>query len=117
MEEQNEKQAIEEMAECMINIQHDFNEYCAKPCRECEMGGIVNCENHYKAERLYNAGYRKQSEGEWMVYGNVNNRRAMCTNCRKEFAVQKGMLQLQHFPRCPLCGARMRVAKMKGGAG
>ena len=60
MTEQNEEQAIEEMAECLIYIQQDFNEYCAKPCRECEMGGIVNCENHYKAGRLYNAGYRKQ---------------------------------------------------------
>ena len=53
---------IEEMAECLIDIQRKFNEYCAKPCRTCELGGIVNCENHYKAEALYNAGYRKQSE-------------------------------------------------------
>ena len=57
-----EKQ-IEEMAEHLIDIQQDFNEYCAKPCRECELGGIVNCENHYKAKALYNAGYRKQ---EWI---------------------------------------------------
>ena len=53
---------IEEMAEKMIEIQQNFNEYCAKPCRECELGGVVNCESHYKAEALYNAGYRKQSE-------------------------------------------------------
>ena len=54
-----EKQ-IEEMAEHLIEIQQNFNEYCAKPCRECELGGVVNCESHYKAEQLYNAGYRKQ---------------------------------------------------------
>jgi hypothetical protein len=57
-----EKQ-IEEMAELLIDIQRDFNEYCAKPCRECELAGTVNCENIYKSEALYNAGYRKQ---EWI---------------------------------------------------
>lgn len=59
-------------------------------------------------QAMYDEGYRKQSVGEWMVYGNCNNRRAMCTNCKKEFAVQKGMLQLHRFPFCPLCGARMK---------
>jgi hypothetical protein len=27
------KKQIEEMAELLIDIQRDFNEYCAKPCR------------------------------------------------------------------------------------
>ena len=68
-----EKQ-IEEMAECLIDIQQKFNEYCAKPCRECELGGIVNCENHYKAETLYNAGYRKQSERDNVEWISVDDR-------------------------------------------
>lgn len=58
-----EKQ-IEEMAKHLIEIQQNFNEYCAKPCRECELGGVVNCESHYKATALYNADYRKQ---EWII--------------------------------------------------
>ena len=63
------------------------------------------------AEQLYTEGYRKQSEGEWKVDGNDYNRRAQCSNCEKEYAVQRGMLQLHRFPYCPNCGA-----KMKGGA-
>lgn len=59
-----EKQ-INELTELLINIHRNFNEYCGeKPCKECEMGKFVNCENRYKAEALYNAGYRKESEGE-----------------------------------------------------
>ena len=98
-----EKQ-IEEMAECLINIQQNFNEYCAKPCRECELGGIVNCENHYKAEALYNAGYRKQSEAEWTKDNTSKfKNRYNCSVCDYRFF---GI----PTPYCPKCGA-----KMKGG--
>ena len=99
------KEQIEEMAECLIDIQQNFNEYCAKPCRECELGGIVNCENHYKAEALYNAGYRKQSEGEWVKAGDGITERVICSNCKSE----KGSFMRPPF--CPNCGAHM-----KGGA-
>ena len=104
------REQIEEMAK-------EICEICRRDGECINVKKSIVCKDAYiEAEHLYNAGYRKQSEGEWLVYGNVNNRRAMCTNCRKEFAVQKGMLQLQHFPNCPLCGSRMRNAKMKGGA-
>ena len=97
-----EKQ-IEEMAECLIDIQQNFNEYCAKPCRECELDGIVNCENHYKAEALYNAGYRKQKEGEWKKSKELYPR-YVCTACNHLF-------NNKSYKYCPHCGA-----KMKGGA-
>jgi hypothetical protein len=58
----NRDKQIEEMARELIDIQHNFDEYCAKPCRECGLGGVVNCESHYKAEKLYVAGYRKSTE-------------------------------------------------------
>ena len=53
---------IEDLAECLIEIQRNFDEYCGKPCRECDLCGVLNCESHYKAEALYNAGYRKASD-------------------------------------------------------
>ena len=59
------------------------------------------------AEHLYNAGYCKKSKGEWIVTGTSNYRRAQCSVCKKEYAVQKGMLQLQTFPFCPSCGAML----------
>ena len=100
-----EKQ-IEEMAECLIDIQRDFNEYCAKPCRECELAGIVNCENHYKAEALYNAGYRKQSEviDEFteLLKKEMNNLSRMEYHCDPYFLVSKDFVD-------------RIAAKMKGG--
>ena len=67
-----------------------------------------------EAEALYNAGYRKQSEGEWerqqfksrikfLEYNDFT-----CTKCGENFEVGQGK-EFMHF--CPNCGARM-----KGGA-
>ena len=55
------------------------------------------------AEALYNAGYRKQKEGEWKQAYN-NYPRYVCTNCNHLYN-NKG------YKYCPNCGA-----KMKGGA-
>ena len=55
-----------------------------------------------EAEFLYNAGYRKQSEGEWTY--SEDKRSMKCTHCRKRMKIQ---LDRRY---CPNCGA-----KMKGG--
>ena len=66
------------------------------------------------AEELYNAGYRKQSEGEWVKTqfvartGFYTKKEFPCNQCGETFEVVKGS-ELMHF--CPNCGA-----KMKGGA-
>ena len=96
---------IEEMAEHMIEIQRNFNEYCAKPCRGCELGGIVNCENHYKAEALYNAGYRKQSEGEWVRSDEHTEQHGYLYKC----SCCGVLCWLGNF--CPNCGASMSGGK------
>jgi hypothetical protein len=95
-----ENEQIDEMAEELIDIQRDFNEYCAKPCRECELGGIVNCENHYKAKRLYSKDYRKIERGEWEQYGLRNPKCTLCHGYNTEKS---------NF--CPNCGADMRGEK------
>lgn len=46
---------------------------------------------------LYNAGYRKQSEGEWEVFGIANPK---CSLCRS-YNIEKARF-------CPHCGAHMR---------
>ena len=63
------------------------------------------------ASVLYNAGYRKQREGEWKY--RVEHRRSVwvscniiCDQCCYEFERLMGV----HFNFCPNCGA-----KMKGG--
>ncbi len=93
---ENEKQAIEEMA----------RDLCA-----CYVDHTSTFDPKATAEKMTAKGYRKQIEGEWIVDGGDLNRRATCPNCKHEYAVQKGMLQLQNFSFCPDCGAHM-----KGGA-
>ena len=109
-----EKQ-IEEMANHLIDIQRNFGEYCAKPCRECELGGQVNCESYYKAEALYNAGYRKQSDGEWRDRGfcKIGNKNAPVVECSECHIAFCDLINNHYYMYryCPYCGA-----KMKGGA-
>lgn len=62
---------------------------------------------------LYNAGYRKQSDGEWIKTqffartGFYTIKEFPCNKCGEKFEVAKGNENM-HF--CPNCGA-----KMKGG--
>lgn len=54
---------IEEIENLFIEIEQSFRVYCGeKPCNDCELNGFVNCESHYKAEALYEAGYRLASD-------------------------------------------------------
>lgn len=69
------------------------------------------CQFGTYAEILYNAGYRKQSEGEWIdkptgAYGRMQS---WCSACGKHSGIG-GIESNRHKPYCPNCGA-----KMKGG--
>jgi hypothetical protein len=93
------KEQIEEMAVdlCLIDTCKHLSQ------EECNETHCVYCE----AEALYNAGYRKQSVGEWkkrvfIVFDSeiVGYR---CSVCNTTWDTQT--------PYCPHCGA-----EMKGGA-
>ncbi len=56
--------------------------------------------NHCRADYLYNAGYRKQSEGEWKRYSSTMME---CSVCKRHTAYHR-------YEFCPHCGV-----KMKGG--
>ena len=66
------------------NCKHFYNEY------------EVSCVDMNFAEKLYDAGYRKQVEGEWVKYGS-GFYCSLCT-CTQE--------KKTNF--CPNCGAHMR---------
>jgi hypothetical protein len=105
MEKEIENQAIEEMAVdlCLIDRCKHL------PQEECNNTTCAHCE----AEALYNAGYRKQSEGEWEnVYNHDTpdghlQRKTACSVCGYK---PKGDISAK-TPYCPNCGAHM-----KGGA-
>lgn len=74
---------------------------------ECfrDKDGFIDCDA-CKACYLYDAGYRKQSEGEWGFDGMSWT----CSECGEYAPVDK-YGQTRHTDFCPECGA-----KMKGGA-
>lgn len=64
------------------------------------------------AAAAYEAGYRKQSEGEWIdkhtgAYGRMQS---WCSACGKHSGIG-GIESNRHKPFCPNCGARMRGDK------
>ena len=91
------KEQIEEMArKTCRNYQQDGN--CASDYEPCDL----ECVYGYCAERIYCAGYRKQSEGEWKRH-KENCLHNVCSVCEHPHCREDNF--------CPNCGA-----KMKGGA-
>jgi hypothetical protein len=104
----NKEKQIEEMAEVMCGGCAD-----GKECMQCL------CADWYRAEKLYNAGYRKQSEGENISQMHPSDE-FICENCgliireccRYEINEDDGDEICYEFPYrfCPRCGM-----KVKGG--
>ena len=92
MKEQIDKQAIEEMAKVIKSSLDGL--------------GIGNFNftgdeiSTMFAKALYNAGYRKQGEGEWIIKKGGYYQRLVCSVCEK--------LSIATFDYCPNCGAHMR---------
>ena len=66
------------------------------------------------AQYLYNAGYRKQSEGEWIRREKIPGKitpEAVCSKCGREVVYQVIDNKWEFENYCPHCGT-----KMKGGA-
>lgn len=90
----NKEKQIEEMAKDIA---------CKTVWDEDEIP-TVNCLE--TAKRLYNAGYRKQSEGEWVwEHDELNDPkryfiRVVCSHC--------GLKTGQTSSFCPNCGAKMK---------
>ncbi len=119
-----EKQ-IEEMAKLACTV-FDGN------CHDCSFDFYPPCPPKASAERLYNAGYRKQSEpfpqahengGEWIVTdadsGSFGEYEPFiefkCLKCESVYGIESGQYGWEYgepipWVACPLCGA-----KMKGG--
>ena len=102
----------------IAEIARDFNKgMCSdresvESCAEC-VGASEHCLLYKIATRLYNAGYRKQSEGEWIYDFTLDDDDFyVCSVCGR-VEVVNGLCSERspaiHYPYCN-CGA-----KMKGG--
>ena len=102
MKEQIDNQAIEEIAKAMCR------NYGTRVCGSCDMH--ETCMIHLYADDVYNADYRKQSEGEWRIVSDYADSRIVeCSNCDKQFYFKKkGQLNIDRMPYCPNCGAMMK---------
>ncbi len=92
---------IEEMAEMLEIIAR---------ARELYANDVTDrTENEYIREGLLDAGYRKQSVGEWIdkptgAYGRMQS---WCSACGKHSGIG-GIESNRHKPFCPNCGAKMK---------
>lgn len=95
----NRNSHIEEMAVTTCSL---YRGYLDKKCAgngECDF----NCHHYDRCEKLYEKGYRKQTNGEWIETDDENGyESSRCSKC--------GCEQVRKSYYCPDCGA-----KMKGG--
>ena len=93
-----EKQ-IEEMAKLACTV---FD----GDCTNCSFRIYPPCPPKVSAERLYNAGYRKQSEGEWLNAGMFDDM-AKCSVCGLIDHSLNEVYSRGTYNFCPNCGAKM----------
>ena len=95
-----------------MSREKQIEEMAKEICHGCANGEECKhclCGDWYNAEMLYEAGYRKQSEGEWLsVDGDVIFK---CSICEGEISTSWDYDPDEMWSYCPRCGA-----KMKGGA-
>lgn len=96
-----EKQ-IEEMATVINEMDERNAHYYDKYMIECEAFADANAI----AKALYNKGYRKQSEGEWIK---SKSGLYVCSECDKTcpYDAQADDISYWECKYCPNCGAKM----------
>lgn len=99
MNEQIEKRAIAEMANVMM-------EHCEidNQCGSCHWSTCNEC----LAEVLYNAGYRKQKEGEWKRIEVNGENYGQVYYHHKDCKVNETQIFPSPYNFCPNCGASMK---------
>ena len=108
----SEEKQIEEMAKHLRYT-------CEGECFRNE-DGFIDCDV-CRACDLYNAGYRKQSKGEWIVTdadsGSFGEYEPFiefkCPKCESSYGIESGQYDWQYgepipWVACPLCGAKMK---------
>lgn len=105
IEEAKKIEQIEEMAKILCGMKNG--------CDGC-MWDKVHCNERNYAEEIYNSGYRKQSEGEWIKHCNTYE----CSVCKEElfieYAEDYDAIADWNLHFCPNCGAKMTRKEDEG---
>lgn len=113
-----EAKKIEEMIETLKKCSCVYTD-CEQECSQCSNEELYDDALNHIARTLYEADYRKQSEGEWIdrYKGKFANSLYVCSICDGKSLLANHMNELLTptvkqilTPYCPHCGA-----KMKGG--
>lgn len=107
----NKEQQIEEMARDICEC-YNNDGTCWQDGKPCDF----RCESMTDAQYLYEKGYRKQSEGEWLI---LKYERFTCSKCDYDFwhgytsrrAAKQLLADCPTLNYCPNCGARMKRSK------
>jgi hypothetical protein len=99
-----EKQQIEEMAITICRKRHACILKDNESCRKCDQH--ERCLYQDIAYALYQEGYRKQSEGEWI--GNRQTGEYICNLCGGIAPVDCEKEDFYKSNFCPNCGAKMK---------
>lgn len=92
------REQIEEMAQI-------YDEARLKACET--LGGMNEGEGMWYAKAFYEAGYRRQSEGEW-VAADICAEDMYCSVCGGIAPVDCEKEEFYKSTFCPNCGARMK---------
>jgi hypothetical protein len=110
-----ESEQIEEMIETLKKCSCVYTD-CEQECSQCSNEELYDEALNHIARTLYEAGYRKQSEGEWIYHECVSSYDGAisgysCSECC--IFVDEEMFDSDEFHKsfCGNCGAHM-----KGGA-
>ena len=95
------QEQIKEIAKIIAKVEFP-NSGCWDDCNKCFYKG--NCDYLKSAERIYDAGWRKQIEAEWTL--NLDGS-GTCGHCH---FTQRGVYDQDSYQRyCGCCGAKMKL--------
>ena len=100
--ERSKEKQIEEMALELCRPRNIVKMIHHRTCDNCDTS---SCDIYELCVDLYNAGYRKQSEGEWEQQLRPYEDEIVCSVCGANFNVIDNCTE--KFNHCPNCGARM----------
>ena len=92
----------------MEDKQNQIEEMARVICDGCPACNHIMCNEWYTATKIYNAGYRKQIEGEWTRIEVRGKNYAQVYYQHNDCKVNQTQMFPSPYNSCPNCGAKMK---------